>query len=76
MEIKTTLCFKGNKQTTCKPFGERMGKGKGIGRMEDLESVSFYEILKICSLNGGNGCVYLLGGFCRLVSCGGESHSG
>lgn len=35
--------------------------------------MSFYEILKICSLTEGSACVYLLGGFWGAVFCSGET---
>lgn len=46
---------------------------KRTGGMEGLDSVSFYEILKICSLTEGCACVYLLGGFWGVVFCSGKS---
>ena len=56
-----------------RPFGERMDVRKRTRGMEGLDLVSFYEILKICSLTEGSACVYLLGGFWGAVFCSGKS---
>lgn len=71
-EIKATLCFKSNEQAMEAIWGKDIWKEKDWGS-GGFGFVSFYEILKICSLTEGSACVYLLGGFWGAVFCSGET---
>lgn len=56
--MKTALVLKAINQPHGGDLGKRMGEGKRIGR-----NGGFGFGRKRCSLNVGNGCVYLLGEF-------------